>query len=201
MNLITDKINAIAEKLNENVDTPAKPLIVDSLGRLAEALGTTADKKLITDQLDIIAENVNAAGIIPEGNLAITEDGDYNCYEYATASVNVPYPRYKVTVNISVSGDRKNTTISTYGYVNSTDTLPKKINLKVGQVDQTTTDLWAVNWKDGCYVTIEYTNNQGAFYLTEGGIYNAMQVTSAVRGLVFKILGDNAVITLLSSED
>lgn len=96
MKQIVDKLNKIAQAIDESVELPTSDLIIDSLDAITKAYGGTPnDSNLIVDKLEDIA-SVAHSGITPTGNIAITEntaEGEpLNISQYATATVNVPAP-------------------------------------------------------------------------------------------------------------
>lgn len=94
MKQIVDKLNKIAQAIDESVELPTSDLIIDSLDAITTAYGGTPnDSKLIVDKLEDIA-GVAHSGITPSGIIEITEnttEGELlDISQYAAAAVNVP---------------------------------------------------------------------------------------------------------------
>lgn len=63
MKQITDKLNKIAQAIDESVELPTTDLIIDSLDAITKAYGGTPnDSNLIVDKLEAIAEVAHGGG-------------------------------------------------------------------------------------------------------------------------------------------
>ena len=116
MEQITDKLNKIAQAIDESVELPTTNLITDSLDAITRAYGgTPSESSLITDKLEDIASVASGGGggggITPTGTINITENGIIDVYNYEYADVQVPQPSGKIEItsngnNIDVSSYR-----------------------------------------------------------------------------------------------
>ena len=94
MKQIVDKLNKIAQAIDESVELPTSDLIIDSLDAITTAFGGTPnDSNLIVDKLEDIA-GVAHGGSTPTGTITITENTepgsplDIAQYRYADVSVS-----------------------------------------------------------------------------------------------------------------
>ena len=129
MKQIVDKLNKIAQAIDENVELPTSDLIIDSLDAITTAFGGTPnDSNLIVDKLEDIA-GVAHGGTTPTGTITITENTEpgspLDIAQYRYADVNVSgggLELLKLTVTLVNSPesttyiDQDNTNIFTLGY-------------------------------------------------------------------------------------
>ena len=101
MKQITDKLNKIAQAIDESVELPTTDLIIDSLDAITKAYGGTPnDSNLIVDKLEAIAGVAHGGDSIPKCTVTFNNDipeeqhiasyiGDYICLSNGAILKNI----------------------------------------------------------------------------------------------------------------